>query len=430
MQLWNDSLPRPLTCNKVTKMSAQKKCPDCGSLEIVEDSHYTQNQLVCADCGFILTEGLLTTTYADEEHLQEVTYSRSTGQSEQLSRCLQRGIRRVQDLCKVLRLPSLFEDTAVSYYQQAIKCPYFALVSLEKKEIIIGCCVFVTCRQHNWPLTMGTICLLLYADKELFARTYLRFLKELALDVPTLSLIDLVKSHLNSFKLFQESSSIPAKFLEDKEKLLARTIQIVELASETWLVTGRHPIPIVMAAAFLAWQSLRPVDRLTCTLTKFCKLAGMDMPRPAPQRLKELHNILLQMAPQLGWLRGLKVDRRSVSKYIGDLLQHRRVLLRAAFRMVDTTKDHEPENFTAPPDHQPIKPTIALTEEASVAGKKRMPLLPPCILYPTKKPRPSNPDPEGPTVTGDEPILDSEIEQYIRTPEETELFSKMQVRLY
>lgn len=107
------------------------------------------------------------------------------------------GIRRVQDLCKVLRLPSLFEDTAVSYYQKAIKCPCFALVSLEKKEIIIGCCVFVTCRQHNWPLTMGTVCLLLYADKELFAKTYLQFLKELTLDVPTLSLIDLVKTHLN-----------------------------------------------------------------------------------------------------------------------------------------------------------------------------------------------------------------------------------------
>uniref|UniRef100_A0A670JZN6 Transcription factor IIIB 50 kDa subunit n=1 Tax=Podarcis muralis TaxID=64176 RepID=A0A670JZN6_PODMU len=167
-------------------MSSQKKCPDCGSLEIVEDSHYAQNQLVCADCGFILTEGLLTTTYADEEHLQEVTYSRSTGQNEQTSRCVQRGVKRVRDLCKVLRLPSLFEDTAVSYYQQAIKRPCFSLVSLEKKEMLVGCCVFVTCRQHNWPLTMGTVCLLLYGDKELFAKTYLRFLKELALDVPTL----------------------------------------------------------------------------------------------------------------------------------------------------------------------------------------------------------------------------------------------------
>lgn len=51
-------------------MSGQRKCPDCGSSEIVEDSHYAQNQLVCADCGFILTEGLLTTTYTDEEHFQ------------------------------------------------------------------------------------------------------------------------------------------------------------------------------------------------------------------------------------------------------------------------------------------------------------------------------------------------------------------------
>uniref|UniRef100_A0A670JW83 Transcription factor IIIB 50 kDa subunit n=1 Tax=Podarcis muralis TaxID=64176 RepID=A0A670JW83_PODMU len=168
-------------------MSSQKKCPDCGSLEIVEDSHYAQNQLVCADCGFILTEGLLTTTYADEEHLQEVTYSWSTGQNEQTSRCVQRGTYSVFGIsAKVLRLPSLFEDTAVSYYQQAIKRPCFSLVSLEKKEMLVGCCVFVTCRQHNWPLTMGTVCLLLYGDKELFAKTYLRFLKELALDVPTL----------------------------------------------------------------------------------------------------------------------------------------------------------------------------------------------------------------------------------------------------
>lgn len=100
------------------------------------------------------------------------------------------GVKRVRDLCKVLRLPSLFEDTAVSYYQQAIKRPCFSLVSLEKKEMLVGCCVFVTCRQHNWPLTMGTVCLLLYGDKELFAKTYLRFLKELALDVPTLTQLD------------------------------------------------------------------------------------------------------------------------------------------------------------------------------------------------------------------------------------------------
>ncbi|KAL8173869.1 UNVERIFIED_CONTAM: hypothetical protein K2H54_030438 [Gekko kuhli] len=411
-------------------MSGQRKCPDCGSSEIVEDSHYAQNQLVCADCGFILTEGLLTTTYTDEEHLQEVTYSRSTGQNEQLSRCVQRGIGRVRDLCKVLQLPSLFEDTAVAYYQQAIKRPFFRLVSLEKKEMLVGCCVFVTCRQHNWPLTMGSICVLLYAEKELFAKTYLSFLKELKLDVPALSMVDLVRTHLGSFKLFPNSSSVPSKFVEDKEKLVARTIQVVELASETWLVTGRHPIPIVTAAAYLAWQSLRPAGRLTCTLSQFCKLAGTDLPPPAPLRLKELHNILLRMASELSWLRVLKVNKKSVAKHIADILQHRRLLLQTAFRTGDSVADDSLGDSAA----APLQTGDAEAEGTSLLGEKRKcgserpPLLPPCLLNPRKKLRTTVSCSELP-VTGDEPILDSEIEQYLRTPEEKETFSKAQACL-
>lgn len=91
----------------------------------------------------------------------------------------------------------MFEETAVSYFQRALQHPSFHLVSLEKKELLGGCCIFVTCRQHNWPLTMGTICSLLYVKQELFASVYLSLQKELGLSVPALSLGDLVKTHLN-----------------------------------------------------------------------------------------------------------------------------------------------------------------------------------------------------------------------------------------
>ncbi|EOA93242.1 Transcription factor IIIB 50 kDa subunit, partial [Anas platyrhynchos] len=153
----------------------------------------------------------------------EVAYSQSTGQKEQLSRCMQRGIRRVQDLCKVLQLPSVFEETAVGYFQRALQHPAFHLVSLEKKELLGGCCVFVTCRQHNWPLTMGTICSLLYAKQELFAGVYLSVQKELGISVPALSLADLVKTHLSSFHLFRRAEDVPAPFVEDEERVVART---------------------------------------------------------------------------------------------------------------------------------------------------------------------------------------------------------------
>ncbi|NXB04671.1 BRF2 factor, partial [Cnemophilus loriae] len=360
----------------------------------------------------------------------EVAYSHSTGQKEQLSRCLQRGIRRVQDLCKVLQLPAVFEETAVSYFQRALQLPAFHLASLEKKELLGGCCVFVTCRQHSWPLTMGTVCSLLYAKQDLFASVYLSLQKELGLSVPALSLADLVTTHLNSFRLCQPAANVPAPFLEDKEKLLARTVGIVELASEAWLVTGRHPVPIVTAAAFLAWQSLQPGPRLSCPLARFCRLAGVDLPPPAHLRLKELLEILLAMASQLSWLRGFNLDKKTVVKHIGDLLQHRVFLLKNAF----SQQDGEEQQDTAPGQGSPgqgspSSPPVAQDKGCPSAGKGQRggtlrPLLPPCLIHPRKRLRPAAPSAPEPAPTGDEPISDSEIEQYLRSPEEIRAFRK------
>ncbi|NWR78988.1 BRF2 factor, partial [Centropus unirufus] len=407
--------------------AARGRCPQCGSAELVEDAHYAQQQLVCAACGCVLSEGLLTTTYTDEEHLR----------AELGARCLPTGIRRVQDLCKVLQLPAVFEETAVSYFQRALPHPSFHLVSLEKKELLAGCCVFVTCRQHNWPLTMGTICSLLYAKQELFASVFLSLQKELELSVPALSLADLVKTHLNSFRLFQHAANIPASFVEDKEKVVARTLQMVELASETWLVTGRHPIPIVTAAAFLSWQSLQPAARRPCTLPRFCRLAGVDLPPPASLRLKELLEILVRMASQLAWLRVLHVDKKTVVKHIGDLLQHRIFLLRNAFRQ----EDQEQPCPTAPGggsqregEGPPGSP--AALEAAKDQGQGRpseekrqregspRPLLPPCLLHPRKRLRTAAPSAADCAITGEEPISDSEVEQYLRGPEEVQALRK------
>lgn len=216
---------------------------------------------------------------------------------------------------------------------------------------------------------------------------------------------------------------MPAKYVEDKEKLLSRTLQLVELADETWLVTGRHPLPIITAATFLAWQSLQPSGRLTCTLARFCKLANVDLPSPASSRLQELLAVLLQMAEQLPWLQILKLNKRSVVKHIGDLLQHRHTLLRKAFRDgAGEMESHEKEGQGEGQEEGKVE-----TSSLGLPGRKRPAspalLLPPCMLKPPKKLCP--PPPVG-TVTGDENISDSEIEQYLRTPEEIRDFQRAQ----
>lgn len=409
------------------EMPGGGRCPDCGSTELVEDSHYSQSQLVCSDCGCVVTEGVLTTTYSDEGNLREVTYSRSTGENEQVSRSQQRGLRRVRDLCRVLKLPPTFEDTAVAYYQQAYRHSGIRAARLQKKEVLVGCCVLITCRQHNWPVTMGTLCTLLYADLDAFSGTYMQIVKLLGLDVPSLCLADLVKTYCSSFKLFQPSPSVPAKYVEDKEKMLSRTQQLVELADETWLVTGRHPLPVITAATFLAWQSLRPSDRLTCSLARFCKLANVDLPYPASSRLQELLAVLLRMAEQLAWLQVLKLNKRSVVKHIGDLLQHRRTLVRKAFR--DGTAETEPQEKELQEQGQGQgqgKEEVGGSSLDLPEGKRPASpalLLPPCMLKPPKR---TCPMPPVPMVTGDENISDSEIEQYLRTPQEVRDFQKAQ----
>lgn len=216
--------------------------------------------------------------------------------------------------------------------------------------------------------------------------------------------------------------------------MVARTMQIVELASETWLVTGRHPIPIVTAAAFLSWQSLQPAARLTCTFARFCKLAGVDLPPPAHLRLKELLEILLRMASQLAWLRVFKVDKKNVVKHIGDLLQHRIFLLKKAFCL----EDGEEQCAVAPgedspgegsPGSPPTAGGAAQEEGCPLEGKRQReggprPLLPPCLINPRKRLRTAAPSASDSAITGDEPISDSEIEQYLRSPEEIRAFRK------
>ncbi|KAM8972337.1 transcription factor IIIB 50 kDa subunit [Pelodytes ibericus] len=390
-------------------MSDPKRCPDCGSSEIVEDAHYSQDQLVCADCGFILTEGLLTTTQAEEGFQQAVRFSESTGERESISRSKLQGIKRVRDLCRVLRLPDGFADTAVSYYEQAFNHPTYHCVTLEKKEVVMGCCVYITCRQHNWPLTMATICSLLYSKKEIFASIYMEVVQVLKLDVPSLSLQDLVKSHCKSFKLFQNVPSAPPKYAEDLTKVLERTLQTVELASDTWLVTGRHPIPIVTAAAYLSWQSLKPFPRLSCTFACFCKLSDVDLPPPATKRLKELQDIFLKLAAQLPWLKVLSLNKKSVVQHLGDILKHRAYLLRRSLAASQT------ESVT----------TETLTS-STAQSSATPPFLPPCLTNPKKR-NYHKAFPQGrQDLTGDEDISDSEIEQYLRTPAEMEEFQKAQ----
>eukprot|EP00061_Rhincodon_typus_P014126 g40957.t1 len=218
-------------------------------------------------------------------------------------------------------------------------------------------------------------------------------------------------------------------------------MQLVELASETWLVTGRHPVPIITAAAYLAWQSLLPGHRLKCSLGRFCKLVGVRQPPPASQRVKEMLDILVRLASQLAWLVPQQLDAKTVVKYTDDILRHRTLLLKQTLSLAwaentnaqtDLSKQTEmgagAEGGSGDGDGDGGEsvPSLAdhVGDEVSRQKRKTPVFLPPCLNQ--RKRKKACPEAEAslhtePT-TGEEEISDSEIEQYLRTPEEVAAF--------
>lgn len=241
-----------------------------------------------------------------------------------------------------------------------------------------------------------------------------------------------------------------------------RAVALVELAADAWIVTGRKPIPIMMAAIFLGWQSLKPnKQRLKFSLDKFCQIAKVNKHKPALKRITEIKEVLCKLGKEIPWLREA-VTPDNVVLQVEDILQHRYTLLRRAQRThedallvecqescvdsEETAPSHISEPVEQTPNASSVEQCETNAEQAQQPGDedvnpftvpelhsntqesqdpapnwgKRVLFAPPCVIH-AKRRRLAQPELKD--VTGDEEISDSEIESYIRTPQEIRDFA-------
>ncbi|KAL4609239.1 transcription factor IIIB 50 kDa subunit-like [Arapaima gigas] len=474
---------------------AGQPCPECGSSSVVEDDLYSQPQWVCADCGSVVAEGRLTTDRSEELQGTNVQYYESTAVDKQPCRNQIRGLKRVRALCRILRFPAVIEQAAESLFSRAYNHPAFLHAHQPKKEALAGCSALLACRLHGWPVVMGTVVSLLEVDPCLAATVYQELVKKLNVEPPTLGITDLLEEHCASYCL--SVSDVPEEYCETPGKLAKRASALLELAAETWLVTGRHPVPLLVASVYLAWLSLKPcVARMRLSLARFGKMAKVDVPKPASKRLAELKEVLCKLGKELPWQQGAEVEPQKVAALIEDILKHRLTLLRLALQsheesltaeLVPANEDVStgptacPENLpaghTSTTDGQPsgvVNNTMVLSsdhthraehpssnsaphaeapplsdqtrnsappggpnpqveraldtlDKEAEHGWKRLPFVPPCMKKPSKRARRTA---RGPEVTGYEEISDSEIESYLRTPQEVRELTETQAKVW
>ncbi|XP_043107047.1 transcription factor IIIB 50 kDa subunit isoform X2 [Puntigrus tetrazona] len=430
-------------------------CPECGSSNVVEDDLYSQRQWVCVDCGSVVSEGHLTSTLSEETQGRAVPYHASTETTKQPCRNLIAGYSRVRALCRILRISSDMESEVVSLFGRAYNHPNFINVTLTKKEILGGCCVLAICRQWNWPIAMGTICYLLGVENTTLGAVYQEFTKALNIEIGAVSIMDMLESFCYDFKLGPQQ--VEEVFAEPPQRLVDRTSALIELAADVWIVTGRQPLPVLTAAVYLAWQSLNPTVRMKYTFIKFCKIGQAPEQLwhrsrdSVVKRLKELRDVLCKLGRELPWLRGGEVEPSTVVKLVDDILKNRRALLVRAVRNYELQQQNETQTSRTterePSDTKRSDLPSSQTPELVVPGQaecenppdeedtdyqlppdhwsKRHLFLPPCVTS-RKRRRVDAPQPE---VTGDEDISDSEIESYIRSQDEIEIYRKVRKQL-
>lgn len=242
---------------------------------------------------------------------------------------------------------------------------------------------------------------------------------------------------------------------ENIKDLTKRTVALVELAADSWIVTGRRPVPIMMAATYLAWQSLKPNKyRLSLTLVKFCQIAKVKSLRPAMKRITEMKEVLCKLANEIPWLQQT-VKPDNVLQQVEDILKYRYALLRRALRTheeallagceenaplhIVQAEERSPNVLSVEPhelssdllqrpgngeDGVPTEPIDSKGgQDPAQNWGKRVLFAPPCVVH-SKKRRVELPT--AADVTGDEEISDSEISSYIRSPSEVRQFALAQ----
>lgn len=253
---------------------------------------------------------------------------------------------------------------------------------------------------------------------------------------------------------------------ENSRDLTKRAVALVELAADSWIVTGRKPIPIMMAATYLAWQSLKPnKHRLKFSLDKFCQVAKVKKLKSAMKRVAEIKEVLCKLGKEIPWVKET-VTLDNVIQLVECILQNRYALLRRAMRTHEDAllEESQASCAEAPPegtassqisecadqtpitsfvkqngsnsdgkekpgdvDYNPrVLPEHSDTQESQNPPPnwgKRVLFAPPCVINAKKR---RAVQPEHTDVTGDEEISDSEIDSYIRTPQEARDFALMQ----
>ncbi|XP_074642388.1 transcription factor IIIB 50 kDa subunit-like [Tubulanus polymorphus] len=373
-----------------------RKCENCGehSVSIVDDG-----QLVCTECGFVADDK----TFELDTKCDNLTYSNIEAKNSLPTQYYQRtsfkkrpaagelhGLKTVRDLSKLLKFNWDHISAIEKMYQNFYSTKYKA-VGLETKEALATYCVYVTCRQQNYPIMMRWICAKSNCSFELFSKVFSELQKTHPPNLPVEKLEDYLPLICNK-----------AGFDKQIENL---ALEIIDFCQDTflkWSVYGAV-IYVIVPVLFIAWKSCDVANRSKIKLNKFCQqnlkkfLSAKQKRFPA---FDIIETALRSFAEEIPWLTSSDVEGQKYLYHIRDILKYKKSL-QASMSM-------ETQNTIIAMRN---KPKRKLPEETASVS-------PPSVKYS----RIENIDSS--ELTNDD-IPDSDLHRYIRNAKEVEFRTKI-----
>ena len=257
-------------------MSFVKKCPECGSSNIMFNSE--KGETICKSCGLVVEEKMIDfgQEWREFDHDQAakrrrtgapMTYTKfdrglgtDVGQkgdiyklgskgknkffrlrkwqyriSTAIERNLKLALAELKRVASYLKLPKSVEEESARIYTMAVQR---GLVRGRSMESVVAGALYAACRRHEVPRTLDELSEASGIDKKEIGRTYRFVTRELGIRILPSNPVDYIPRFASALKISAETQS--------------KAVEILELAQNSELTSGRGPTGIAAASLYVA----------------------------------------------------------------------------------------------------------------------------------------------------------------------------------
>ena len=253
-----------------------RKCPECGGENLFYNKE--RGEVICKDCGLVVEEKMvdfgqewrefesdasanrrrtgapMTYTQYDKGLGTEVgrktdlyglknkernKFFRLRKWQYRISTAIERNLKlalaELKRVSSYLKLPESVEEEAARIYTLAVQR---GLVRGRSMESVVAGALYAACRRHDVPRTLDELSEASGIEKKEIGRTYRFVTRELGITILPSNPADYVPRFASSLKLSAETQS--------------KAVEILEMAQESELTSGRGPTGIAAAALYVA----------------------------------------------------------------------------------------------------------------------------------------------------------------------------------